>query len=1349
MLSGQTSAVQTLANHFATPHPEYSPVPIWWWSGDRLERGRLRWQMEQLVAGGVYNVVIMNLAPTGPLYAADADDPIFMSEDWWEIFLGVCEDAREVGMRVWFYDQIGFSGANLQGEVVREQSSYAGQALASVTSDGVGSLRLECPPEGIPLAASWVALDAEGKPDGEPVHLPLDGRVASIDSSANKRLRLMYAVRRGFDYYNPAACARLFDKVHFEFERRTGQYFGDVIVGSFMDELPTLLSWSADYAERFQQIKHYDLLQKLTAVFEQEGPEAERIRADYHEVRALLAEEAFFKPLHTWHEKHGLLCGFDQQGPARAGEPIGCVKIYADYLKTHRWFTAPGSDHHGNAKIHSSLAHLYYRPRVWIEAFHSSGWGGTLEETFDWLLPWLLSGATLYDPHAVYYSTHGGWFEWAPPSTCWRQPYWRHYRYFADTVSRLCFMLSQGRHVCDIGILYPTTTVQAGLTVDGALPTAQIAHDTYLALTGRQMFLEHEAGVLDRTKRDYDVVDDASIQRGVLAGDALRLGDERYRAVILPGCSVLEADTVDQLIRFVEAGGLLIAVAQIPLNVLGGTGRQLERLRSLFEMGKAVFVDRADQTQAILESLSRRIEAPVPTLHRDVDGTDVIFIPAAFPHATHADGKHWLHADYDFDADRYQRPMRIVARGFNGEPQLWNPVTGERASVQVTRRDDDSVEVIIPFDSAPAALLVWSDDALQSASLPHGSSQTVLQLPDVWAYEVEQTLDNRYGDFDKPNFEGAPSVQTWHLEHRSALSSDDELDSAIAADDWRPVVATFGQYGWSSGVRRVEDLPEPLRQLPETGELVGEGWEPTVYSLSRGIHKDSLHATTLGPKGHVPEEFLTLGAINPGEGVQFRTTVWLPEAIQSTFVLAAPMQKHLWINGQAFEEQDGGYLWMTPVSLRAGMNLIEWRLVTDEAVDLSTLWSSKRENSVRAYWAFVTDAEAFKRPERIIPVDAPIKDSLLVYSLDFELNFEPVEAKIHVVASTSCRVVVNGVEVGRQGGFEPYEKKMSRVQLYAVSNLRHGLNAIELYVIDAGPSGIASDQTVNSAVAVTLDGLVLGADGQRQSIVTGFHWQVRRDTAAPVSVKLYRPQWIDPAWTLFWRRPHPLPATNWLDGTPSNGVVLAVTPDPQAGRQTVEWYRWTLPSGALQMRLPIAGQYRVWVDGHELTSQGTTVTIPTSDAVTRTVLARVVPESGRTGGAVFSGPVSYVMGSGRIQLGDWSEQGLSAYSGGIRYQTTFVLDNPTQPLTLDLGRVRGTAEVWLNGEHIGVSIWSPYTFDISHAVQPGINTVEVLVLNTLAPYFDAVSPTHYIRRGQAVSGMMGPVTLQGAQTPHD
>src|SRR5438105_625512 len=112
------SDASTLYPSFKNPPRDYSPCPIWWWSGEALDPARLRWQLERFKEGGVYQCVILNLAPTGPLYGSDPDQPAFLSEAWWKIFLGVCADAKELGMKLWFYDQIGFSGANFQGRAV-------------------------------------------------------------------------------------------------------------------------------------------------------------------------------------------------------------------------------------------------------------------------------------------------------------------------------------------------------------------------------------------------------------------------------------------------------------------------------------------------------------------------------------------------------------------------------------------------------------------------------------------------------------------------------------------------------------------------------------------------------------------------------------------------------------------------------------------------------------------------------------------------------------------------------------------------------------------------------------------------------------------------------------------------------------------------------------------------------------------------------------------------------------------------------------------------------------------------------------------------------------------------------
>ena len=89
---------------------------------------------------------------------------------------------------------------------------------------------------------------------------------------------------------------------------------------------------------------------------------------------------------------------------------------------------------------------------------------------------------------------------------------------------------------------------------------------------------------------------------------------------------------------------------------------------------------------------------------------------------------------------------------------------------------------------------------------------------------------------------------------------------------------------------------------------------------------------------------------------------------------------------------------------------------------------------------------------------------------------------------------------------------------------------------------------------------------------------------------------------------------------------------------------------------------------------------------------------------------------------------------------------PPGDVRLDLGEVRGTAEVLVDGESAGVRVCSPYAFDLSGPVGPAGATLEILVLNTLGPHLDAVSPTPYVFEGQRRSGLFGPVRVLTGST---
>ncbi|SEE99669.1 glycosyl hydrolase [Ruania alba] len=855
---------------FVDPPRTFGPNPLWWWSGAAVTAERLAWQMERYDEGGIHNLVVINLAPAGPLFSSVPDDPPWFSETWWDRFVQTCEIASDRDMKVWFYDQIGFSGANIQGRITGEHPEATGSTLRSriVRVDGGGVLL-----DGNETLIGAYRLSDEGR-----LECSSDGKVEGVGTGSE--VRIVTVVPTAFDYLDPSAVSLLLDLVHGEYDRRVPEYLGSVIPGSFQDEAPATNAWTPRLAEEFTARCGYDILDHLPSLFTGTSAEAQKIRSDYYAVRGALAEASFFRPLAEWHSERGMIIGADQFNPARAGYPTQSTQLYTDYMRTHRWYGAAGSDHQGDSKIHSSLAHLYEHERVWIESFHSSGWGGTLEDTYDWLLPFFRSGANLYNPHASYFGTAGGWFEWAPPSTDWRQPYWQQYPAFSRAVARIASMLSWGTYDADVTVLYPTSTAQAGLTLDvpvdhfgdgqigtDAYEDVDSAQTVYLDLVGTNDWFDTRIGALDRARVAFDVIDDDSLVREALDGASIVVGAQRYRAVIIPSMTVLEEATARRLVELLDAGGRVAVVGMAPRLAAGRSGddnvvQALSDHPSVERYGNVVTAAEAFQ------SLAGHAVSDVPVLVRRDGMNGLAFVTGAFPNASgdrRTEETGWLWPDNTFDSNLYadNRWLRVAAPVV--EATVLNPATGER-STPVIEPDGDGSILRFVTGGAPAVLVTWTEGD-KSASRPRpevgpGGSCTV---DGPWTGTLVPTLDNTWGDLALPMGTDVDALQIWSFDWREGRCVE-----------WRRAKATYGNRVRKQGPIPIAEAPDPLDSCAvariRAGEQnLAEDWEVSVFSSSRGIEKPGLGA--LGNKGLVPEEFIHVGVPKAGETAVVRTLV--------------------------------------------------------------------------------------------------------------------------------------------------------------------------------------------------------------------------------------------------------------------------------------------------------------------------------------------------------------------------------------------------------------------------------------------------------------------------------------------
>src|SRR5215471_2145827 len=91
------------------------------------------------------------------------------------------------------------------------------------------------------------------------------------------------------------------------------------------------------------------------------------------------------------------------------------------------------------------------------------------------------------------------------------------------------------------------------------------------------------------------------------------------------------------------------------------------------------------------------------------------------------------------------------------------------------------------------------------------------------------------------------------------------------------------------------------------------------------------------------------------------------------------------------------------------------------------------------------------------------------------------------------------------------------------------------------------------------------------------------------------------------------------------------------------------------------------------------------------------------------------------RLGDWKEIMGADFSGTAEYRVSFSYAGMgAQDHFLDLGSAAAAAEVWLNGERLGVRAWQPYLFRTGKALRSGQNELRIQITNTLANYL--VSP---------------------------
>ncbi len=838
---------------FLNPPPGYGEVAFYWWLGDPLTKERIAWQLDRLEGMGVAGLQV-NYAHSdkgglrwGLTYPGD---PPLFSEPWWDLFGWYLKEARKRGMAVSLSDYtLGPGQGWYFDEILRENPGMRGSALQTTIQACRGGRPCSFETPQPPIAAAAYRLRNGAIVPGSGVDLRKNLAGSRLDWRApggDWQVVAMYAVEKpvSLDPMHPLSGKKYIEKFFQRFEDRNPGESGSGLNFFFSDELDFGIRgwlWTGDFAAEFRRRKGYDVLRELPSLFLDTGPRAPKVRLDYSDVMVSLEEERFFRPVYEWHRSRGMLFGCDHGGRGRD------VTEFGDYFRTQRWTTGPGNDQPGLAsdviknKVASSIAHLYERPRTWLEGYHSSGWGTTTAQLTDATLRNFAMGQNLLTLHGLYYSTHGGWWEWAPPSNHFRMPYWAHMGEFLRMAERLSYLLSQGVHRADVAIVYPVAPVEAGM---GGREAVQAAFALGEVL--------YERGI------DFDFIDFESLARARVTDRRLEVSGEQYRVLVLPSMRAVRHSTIQKAFEFYRGGGISIALGSLP-EASDRTGRNDRALRNMVREMFASMWTRAATPEQVEDRIAHAIprdfacEAPGPlergpyVLHRSIGSRDIYFVYGAAKDS-------------------------VCSFRTRGRVEAWNAWTGEVTGLRVVGQTQTGTKLRMPFERTEPQIIVFAPgrpliDRASNRLRPARS----IALAGPWEFELKPTLDNRFGDFRLPatkSLIGAEARRFLYVqdaEHRIETPLD--LD---AASPGTVETCSYGPRFWKLG------------PLPQTGEVAAFEaaiaragridssmpvtiggrqyvWTPYEYSTSWGIEDDPGHQGYHGLKAEFSDEFIALG----------------------------------------------------------------------------------------------------------------------------------------------------------------------------------------------------------------------------------------------------------------------------------------------------------------------------------------------------------------------------------------------------------------------------------------------------------------------------------------------------------
>ncbi len=704
--------------------------PLLWVHGDESKE-RIEEMVQKVAEGG-----------NGTFTVESRPHKDWLGPGWWRDLKICAEAAKKHGLTMWIFDEEFFPSGLVGGRVPEAYRNKLMVASEVAASGGAQHTSTGYAKNLIAVIAGRVTPDGVDPDSLVDLSSFVRGDTLIWNAPAGdwKVMRFAWEVKPGLldgaskdcvDWYIRTVYQPHYDNLRAD--------FGTTVKGFFFDEPMFDGDWGTEVIPVLQEMG-VDWMKALVAYkFKLAGPDQTIYKYQYHDAYAEALGRTFYGALQSWCEKRGAtLTGHFIE---HSWQSLSMRYAGGDQFKLQKYCGTGGIDlvnHqlypgwrsgmgqtidpelvYQTPKLASSVAHVYGMKDdiTMCEFFGAYGQEVTYPQ-MKWLTDWA------YVKGVNYNVTHS--FNCRAPYDCdcppffWMgdlEPRWPLYSIYADYTARLSAMLSGGRHVCPIALLW----VGVSKTVGNAV----VPEDMTIAI---------QDSLYDCDWLPYELLEEGiEIKNG-----ELKLQKESYRVLIVPPVEVIPFPTLARVKEFFDKGGIVIGHGFLPSKsaTVGKTPADITQLV------KAIWGDPKPGLNVCKKSTKGGrsyflAEKPSPEDMHKVLANDAKVYPVV--EVLQGDTNRWLHVlhrvkdkqdiymicNQNWQDQPRQFKLRLRSPGF---PECWDAMTGEITSVPF-KRTKDAVDVYITLQPAESVMIVMNSEKRDLPARLDGSAKALASVP--------------------------------------------------------------------------------------------------------------------------------------------------------------------------------------------------------------------------------------------------------------------------------------------------------------------------------------------------------------------------------------------------------------------------------------------------------------------------------------------------------------------------------------------------------------------------------------------------------------------------------------------